>query len=274
MTAQSIRPLRSEDQEAIARFVVRVAKRFGAPATISVSRSPHAIAKSRTALIAATRPQRLAEIKRLIAAAGFVPKDFFLTQPPTPDKNDEAAYGRWLARERRRRPIARLLYRCGFTAHDLAPENPELRTVDGADGEKERMSAEEEHIMCADMTKYGSASYLGVDDVREGPIRGVIAAVEVNKKIDRPTLIFTNGLKFTLNKTNAQTLLNDVGTDDESWRGETVESHFRSNRIQGEDGGHGGVERDPARTGRREESPAETEDCHQTARRYERRNTF
>ena len=75
----------------------------------------------------------------------------------------------------------------------------------------------------ADMTKFGSANYLGADDVREGPIRGVIAAVEINKKIDRPTLIFTNGLKFTLNKTNAQTLLNDVGTDDESWCGETVE---------------------------------------------------
>jgi hypothetical protein len=75
----------------------------------------------------------------------------------------------------------------------------------------------------ADMTKFGSSSYLGVADVREAPIRGVIAAIEVNKKIDRPTLIFTTGLKFTLNKTNTQTLLNELGPDDESWCGETVE---------------------------------------------------
>jgi hypothetical protein len=74
-----------------------------------------------------------------------------------------------------------------------------------------------------DMSRFGSSSYLGVADVREAPIRGVIAAVEVNKKIDKPTLIFTNGLRFTLNKTNTQTLLNEVGSDDESWCGETVE---------------------------------------------------
>jgi hypothetical protein len=98
----------------------------------------------------------------------------------------------------------------------------ELPTAPGADGGKKYRSAGQE-ITMTDMTKYGSASYLGVDDVRKGSIRGVIAAVEVNTKIDRPTLVFTNGLKFTLNKTNAQTLLNDVGTDDESWCGETVE---------------------------------------------------
>jgi hypothetical protein len=98
-----------------------------------------------------------------------------------------------------------------------------LPTVVSADGEKEPMSAIKQEASMADMTRFGSASYLGLDDVREGPIRGVIAAVEVNKKIDRPTLIFTNGLKFTLNKTNAQTLINIVGPDDESWCGETVE---------------------------------------------------
>jgi hypothetical protein len=98
----------------------------------------------------------------------------------------------------------------------------ELPVAVGADAGVDHRSADQEANM-ADMTKYGSANYLGVDDVREGLIRGVIAGIEVNKKIDRPTLIFSNGLKFTLNKTNTQTLLNEVGTDDESWCGETVE---------------------------------------------------
>ncbi len=35
---------------------------------------------------AAERQQRIDEIKGLLAAAGFVPKDMFLTQPPAPDK--------------------------------------------------------------------------------------------------------------------------------------------------------------------------------------------
>jgi hypothetical protein len=115
-------------------------------------------------------------------------------------------------------PVHRYCLRRFFTLLDAR----RLPTAAGADSRKEHRSAEQEADM-ADMTKFGSANYLGADDVREGPIRGVIAAVEINKKIDRPTLIFTNGLKFTLNKTNAQTLLNDVGTDDESWCGETVE---------------------------------------------------
>jgi hypothetical protein len=72
----------------------------------------------------AEQQQRIDEIKRLLAAAGLVPRDMFLTQPPAPDKKDEAAYARWQARERRRRSIAHRMALYGLTAHDLAPHRP------------------------------------------------------------------------------------------------------------------------------------------------------
>jgi hypothetical protein len=74
------------------------------------------------------------EILHAIAAAGFAPKDFFLTQPPAPDKKDKAAYARWYVRERRRWSIAQRMYRYGLTAHDLALIAPELPAASGADG--------------------------------------------------------------------------------------------------------------------------------------------
>jgi hypothetical protein len=163
-----------------------------------------------TEVSADERRRRLYEIARRIEMGGFEPKNFFLSSPPMRD---------WY-REQQRLKIARLIGIYKITAHDLVSPLP---AVVGADSEKEHMGAIKQEADMADMTRFGSTNYLGVDDVREGPIRGVIAAVEVNKKIDRPTLIFTNGLRHTLNKTNVTTLLTDVGTDDESWCGETVE---------------------------------------------------
>ena len=163
----------------------------------------------------------LDDIKQLIAEAGFTPNDFFLTRLPPPSRADKGAYTRWHARERRRRAIAQSMARCGLTAHDLV----ELPAAVGADSGEKSPSAEQEGEM-PDMTKYAGAAYLGTDDVKEGPIRGTIAAVEVNKKIDRPSLIFTNGLKFTLNATNTRTLLQAFGPESDDWIGETVELTF------------------------------------------------
>jgi hypothetical protein len=87
------------------------------------------------------RQKRIAQVRRLIEAGGFVPKDFFYTQPsapeqpPAPPKDDEvayaewqtaharwqAAYVEWQARERRRKPIAQRMMLWGLTTHDLAP---------------------------------------------------------------------------------------------------------------------------------------------------------
>jgi hypothetical protein len=70
---------------------------------------------------ATERRRRIEEIRELLAAAGLVPKDMFLTQPRAPDLKDEAAYAAWQARERRRRPITHRMTLYGLTAHDLAP---------------------------------------------------------------------------------------------------------------------------------------------------------
>jgi hypothetical protein len=68
----------------------------------------------------AERQQRVEKIKRMIEAAGLKPKDFFLTQPPPPNRKD-GAYPGWKAREGTRRRIARYMSRCEISAHDLAP---------------------------------------------------------------------------------------------------------------------------------------------------------
>ena len=65
----------------------------------------------------AERQDRIDEIKRLIKAAGFVAKNFFLTQPPPPDGD---AYVGWKAREASRQRIAQRMSRYGLNAHDLA----------------------------------------------------------------------------------------------------------------------------------------------------------
>jgi hypothetical protein len=62
--------------------------------------------------------ERIDEIRRMIKAAGFAAKDFFLTQSPPPEGD---AYAAWKAREVSRRRIAQYMFRHGITAHDLAP---------------------------------------------------------------------------------------------------------------------------------------------------------
>jgi hypothetical protein len=72
---------------------------------------------------ASAMKRHIDKIRRLISVAGLTPKDFFLTQPPPPNRKDEA-YPGWKVRERNRRRIARHMSRCGISAHDLAPHAP------------------------------------------------------------------------------------------------------------------------------------------------------
>jgi hypothetical protein len=66
-------------------------------------------------------PQHVDWVRYLIETEGFAIRDFLLTAPRVrPPK-----------RERRRRQIMQLMYRCGISAHDLVSELP---IVAGADG--------------------------------------------------------------------------------------------------------------------------------------------
>jgi hypothetical protein len=67
------------------------------------------------------RQQRIDEVTMLIEASGLAPKDFFFTQPISPDPKDAAAYADWQTRERTRKPIVRRMVAYGLTAHDLTP---------------------------------------------------------------------------------------------------------------------------------------------------------
>ena len=45
------------------------------------------------------------------------------------------------------------------------------------------------------MTKYAPASFIGVDDVQDGPIRGTIAAVD-HGSYDKPVITLNSGLRL------------------------------------------------------------------------------
>jgi hypothetical protein len=73
-----------------------------------------------------------------------------------------------------------------------------------------------------------------VDDVQDGPIRGTIAAVE-HGSFDKPVLTFSNGMKFSLNKTNVGTLIEAWGDESDDWIGEKVELYAGTIRFKNED---------------------------------------
>jgi hypothetical protein len=84
------------------------------------------------------------------------------------------------------------------------------------------------------MTKYAGASFIGVDDVQDGPIRGTAAAVDLGS-FDKPVITFSNGMKFSLNKTNVSTLIEAFGDDSDDWIGEKVELYAGTIRFKNED---------------------------------------
>jgi hypothetical protein len=102
-----------------AQCIESVATRFGAPEIITV-RQAHTYETSPEEQQLRDKQERINQINALIAAEGFAPKDFLLTQLPPPYYKNKAAYAKWRARELRRRPIAQRMALWGLTAHDLS----------------------------------------------------------------------------------------------------------------------------------------------------------
>jgi hypothetical protein len=67
-----------------------------------------------------------------------------------------------------------------------------------------------------DVRKYLKKSFIGLDDVLDGPMTLRIAEV-VEGQYDKLNLIFTSGQKFALNKENTGRLFRDLGEDVEDW---------------------------------------------------------
>jgi hypothetical protein len=84
------------------------------------------------------------------------------------------------------------------------------------------------------MTKYASASFIGTDDVEAGPIRGTIAAVD-HGSYDKAVITFSNGMRFSLNKTNVGTLIGVWGDESDDWVGERLELFLGTVRYKNED---------------------------------------
>jgi hypothetical protein len=73
-----------------------------------------------------------------------------------------------------------------------------------------------------DMSKYGGNAFIGLDDVRDGPRRGVIEEVSISDKFDKPVLHFSDGTKLSVNKTNSRMLIKSFGADSEAWVGHEI----------------------------------------------------
>jgi hypothetical protein len=85
-----------------------------------------------------------------------------------------------------------------------------------------------------DMLKFSGSQFVKCADVSSGPIREKIAGVEVGK-FDKPNLLFESGGKFSVNATNARTLIRAFGRDSESWVGHEVELFLGAIEYQGKD---------------------------------------
>ena len=83
------------------------------------------------------------------------------------------------------------------------------------------------------MTEYGATAFIGLDDVRQGPLRRTIANVELGS-FGKPVVAFNNGDRFTLNKTNVRTLIDAFGEDSRDWTGCEIELYAGQINYQGQ----------------------------------------
>ena len=83
------------------------------------------------------------------------------------------------------------------------------------------------------MTEYSASSFIGVNDVRQGPLQAAIADVEMGN-FGKPILKLDNGDNFSLNKTNVRTLIRAYGEDSRDWVGCRVEFSVGQIEYQGQ----------------------------------------
>ena len=74
-----------------------------------------------------------------------------------------------------------------------------------------------------DMSKFSGAHFIKLNDVRDAPIRGIIAGIEEDERFGKPVLTFESGEKFSVNATNNRILLRAYGKHDTDWIGKEIE---------------------------------------------------
>jgi hypothetical protein len=231
-----------------AQWIEHVATLFGAPTTPIVVR---ALEQEEGEPITPPAPvpeterrQRIELINRHIAAEGFAPKDFFLTQTP-PEKVD--ALARRKTRERRRRPIARRMARWGLTAHDLAlvsvPRKPPTATADLVSPAVSATANAKGESAMANIDDYYPSKFLRASDLKGKEITVTIDRVEPEEfeqdgvKRPKPVVHFRNsGIKpLVCNKTNSSRLATALGDKDtDAWAGKQVRLYPDMEEFRGQ----------------------------------------
>src|SRR5215831_109718 len=233
--------------EKTTRWIEHIGTRFGAPETITVQRdaeppAPMSETEPPAPMSETERQQRIELMNRRIAAEGFAPKDFFLTQTPPPEEVD--ALARWKTRERRRRPIARRMARWGLIAHDLTavsghPGEPPTATAD----QMSPVTATAKATPMPNIDDYYPSKFLRASDLKGKEITVTIDRVEPEEfeqdgvKRPKPVVHFRNsGIKpLVCNKTNSSRLATALGDKDtDAWAGKQVRLYPDMEEFRGQ----------------------------------------
>ena len=73
-----------------------------------------------------------------------------------------------------------------------------------------------------DMRKFSGDHFIKLDDIRDGPLHEVIAAVKLGK-YDKPDLVFESGDLLSLNATNNKALIRAYGRNSDDWVGKEID---------------------------------------------------
>jgi hypothetical protein len=84
-----------------------------------------------------------------------------------------------------------------------------------------------------DMTRYASSGFINLENLK-GPEQKTIKAIEEGN-YGKPDLIFDDGTRLSLNKTNVGTLIRAFGKDDKDWIDKRVEIYPGTLRYNGAD---------------------------------------
>jgi hypothetical protein len=221
-----------------AQWIEHVATRFGAPEIITARFGAQIITVHKAHALPepvseSERRQRIELINRRIAAEGFAPKDFFLTQAPPPEET--SALARWRTRERRRRSIGWRMAQWGLTAHDLTPvsvpRKPPTATADLVSPTATVTDTATEEAIMANIDDFYPSPFLRASDLKGKEITVAIDRVEAEEfeqdgvKRTKPVVHFRDkGIKpLILNKTNSTRIATALGSKDtDTWPGRQV----------------------------------------------------
>jgi hypothetical protein len=234
-----------------AQWIEHVATRFGAPEIITARFGAQIITVHKAHALPepvseSERRQRIELINRCIAAEGFAPKDFFLTQAPPPEET--SALARWRTRERRRRSIGWRMAQWGLTAHDLTPVSghpgkPPTATADLVSPAVSATANARGETAMAHIDEFYPSKFVRASDLKGKEITVTIDRVEAEEfeqdgvKRRKPVVHFRNsGIKpLVCNKTNSSRLATALGDKDtDAWAGKQVRLYPDMEEFRGQ----------------------------------------